>query len=185
MKRWWGAVALAVMTGLAGCAALLGPRTIVVSQPQLQQLVERRFPIERRVLELFDVTVAPPQLELRPDANRLATQFDLRVVDRVFRVEHRRRIALNAGLRYEPADRSVRLTNVQVDRLDIDGAPALLRQQLDRVAVVLAEQLLSEQPLYTLRPKDIEAVEGRGYRPGEIRVTPLGVLIRLDPEPSR
>ena len=41
------------------------------------------------------------------------------------------------------------------------------------------------RPLYTLRPKDIEAVEGRGYRPSEIRVVPGGLFVTLMPEPAR
>ncbi len=178
-------LAAALGAALAGCAALLGPRRLEVSQAQLQQLIERQFPIERRVVELFDVSVATPLLELRPESNRIATEFEVRVTDRLFRVAHRGRIALNAGLRYEASDRSLRLTQVRVDRLDVDGAPALLRQQLDRVALQLAEQALNERTLYTLRPKDIEAVEGRGYRPSEIRVVPGGLFVTLMPEPAR
>jgi len=169
------------LIGVAGCAALLGPRTIEVSQAQLQQVIERQFPIERRYFELLDMSVAAPRVELRPEVNRLATEFEVRVTDRIFRVEHRGHIALNGGLRFERADNSVRLTDVRVDRLEVDGAPALLRQQLDRLAVQLAEQTLNERPLYTLRPKDVEAVEGRGYRPGDIRVTPGGLMITLVP----
>ena len=186
--RWataaWLAAALAA-AALAGCAALFGPRTVEVTQTQLQQLMERQFPIERRYLELLDVRIAAPQLALRPAENRLATEVEVRVTDRIFKVEHRGSIALNYGLRFEPGDNSIRLTNVRVDRLDVDGAPALLRQQLDRAAVQWAEQSLNERPLYTLRPKDVEAVQGRGYRPTDIRVTPTGLVITLMPDVAR
>jgi hypothetical protein len=119
------------------------------------------------------------------DANRLATEFEVLVSDRVFHGQHRGMIALNYGLRFEPSDNSVRLTNVRVDRFEIDGAPALLRQQLDRLGVQLAEQTLNERPVYTLRPKDVEAVQGRGYRPGDIRVTSTGLVIALLPDSPR
>ena len=186
-RHGWMASALAMVGAvlLAGCAALMGPRDIEVSQAQLQQAVERRFPIERRYLELLDVTVAAPRVLLRPEVNRLATEFEVLVSDRVFHGQHRGTISLNYGLRFEPSDNSVRLTNVRIDRFDIDGAPALLRQQLDRLGVQLAEQTLNERPVYTLRPKDVEAVQGRGYRPGEIRVTSAGVVITLLPDSPR
>jgi len=184
-RKWVRWALAAAVAAAAGCAALLGPRTVEVSQAQLQQVIERQFPIERRYLELLDVRVALPRVMLRPEENRLATEFEVRVTDRLFRVEHRGEIALNYGLRYEPGDHSVRLTNVRVDRFDVDGAPALLRQQLDRVAVQLAEQTLNERPLYTLRAKDIEAVQGRGYQPADIRVTPAGLVITLLPDTPR
>ena len=61
-RRGWvasaGVAMLTVAMLTAGCAALFGPRDVQVSQAQLQQAVERRFPLERRYLELLDVTVA-------------------------------------------------------------------------------------------------------------------------------
>ena len=39
--------------------------------------------------------------------------------------------------------------------------------------------------VYTLTEKDLEAVQGRGYRPGDIRVTPHGLTITLVPEAAR
>ena len=185
-RRGWVAGALiAAVAWVAGCAALFGPRDVEVSQAQLQQAIERRFPIERRYLELLDVTVAAPRVSLRPETNRLATKFEVLVSDRVFHGQHRGTIGLNYGLRFEPGDNSVRLTNVRIDRFEIDGAPALLRQQLDRLGTQLAEQTLNERAVYTLRPKDVEAVQGRGYRPGDIRVTSSGLVITLLPDSAR
>jgi len=187
-RRGWVASVVVMLTAallMVGCAALFGPRDVEVSQAQLQQAVERRFPIERRYLELLDVTVAAPRVLLRPEANRIATEFEVLVSDRVFHGQHRGTIALNYGLRFEPSDNSVRLTNVRIDRFDIDGVSAVLRQQLDRVGVMLAEQTLNERPIYTLWPKDVEAVQGHGYRPGDIRVTSSGLIISLLPDTPR
>lgn len=177
--------AVAAVGLMAGCAGLFGPRTVEVSQAQLQEAVERRFPIERRYLELLDVTVAAPRVLLRPEANRLATEFQVLVSDRVFRSQHRGTISLNYGLRFDAGDNTVRLTNVRIDRFDIDGAPALLRQQLDRIGVLLAEQTLNERPIYSLRPKDVEAIQSRGYVPSDLRVTANGLAITLLPESAR
>ena len=176
--------AAAVLGIAGGCSLWGGPRTIDVTQAQLQQAVERRFPIERRYLELLDVTVAAPRVLLRPEANRVATEFEVLISDRIVRSQHRGAIALNFGLRFEPSDNTIRLTNVRVDRIDVEGASAQLRQQLDRVGVLLAEQTLNERPVYTLRPKDVEAMQGRGLRPGDIRVTANGLALDLLAESS-
>lgn len=186
-RRGWmvGAVGATAAAVLAGCAALMGPRDIEVSQAQLQQAVERRFPIERRYFELLDVTVAAPRVLLRPEANRLATEFEVLVSDRILHGQHRGTIALNYGLRFEASDNSVRLTNVRIDRFEIDGASALLRQPFDRLGAQLAEQTLNERPVYTLRPRDVEAVQGRGYRLSDIRVTSTGLVLALLPDSPR
>ena len=181
-RRWLGVVGgAAAIATLTGCTGLFVPHSVELSQVQLQQLIERQFPIERRYLELLDVSIAAPQLQLRPETNRLAAEFEVRVTDRLYRVPHRGNLALNCGLRFEASDHTLRVYDVRVDRLDIDGAPALLHQQLDRVAVLLADQALNDRVVYALRPKDIDALDGRGLRPGDIRVTPSGVLITLAP----
>lgn len=166
---------------LAGCAAVFGPRTVEVSQAQLEELLARRFPVTRRVLEIFDVTVSAPRLRLLPEANRIATDFDLASTERLMRSQHRGSLALTFGLRFEPADNTLRATQVKVERLQIDGAPAPLQRHLERLGTLLADQALDDQVVHTLRPKDVEAVQGRGYRPGELRVTRHGLLVTLLP----
>ena len=174
--------ALAAGTTLvAGCAGLFGPRTVEVSQAQLEELLARRFPLTRRVLEIFDVTVSAPRLRLLPEANRIATDFELASTDRLLRAQHRGTLALTFGLRFEPGDNTLRATQVKVERLQIDGAPAPLQRQVERLGTLLAAQALDDQVVHTLRPKDVEAVQGRGYRPGELRVTRHGLLVTLLP----
>jgi hypothetical protein len=170
---------------LAGCAALLGPRTVEVSHAQMQGRIDARFPVERRYLEVIDVSVAKPRLQMRPEVNRIATELDVRLRDRVFGSEHRGTIALNYGLRFEPSDNSVRLTDVRVDRFDVEGLSEKLHQQLDRIGALLAEQTLNNRAIYTLRPKDVEAVQGRGYQPTDIRVRADGLAITLQPAEPR
>lgn len=168
-------------TLLAGCAAMFGPRTVDVSQAQLEELLARRFPLTRRVLEIFDVTVSAPRLRLLPEANRIATDFDLASTDRLLRSEQRGSLALSFGLRFEPGDNTLRATQVKVERLQIDAAPAPLQRQLERLGTLFAEQALDDQVIHTLRAKDVEAVQGRGLRPSELRVTPHGLRVTLLP----
>ena len=177
------ALAMALWLALAGCASMWAPRTIELSEARLQAWLARQFPIERRYFEVLEVAVAPPRLELRPETNRLAAEFEVRATDRLFKVAHRGIIALNCALRYEADDHTLRLTDVRIDRLEIDGA--LLKQQLDRVAVRLAEQMLNERAIYALRDKDIELLRGHGVRPGDIRVTRRGIEITLTPDAPR
>ena len=184
-RRLFLPAAAAVAALLAGCAAILGPRTVEVTQAQLEQLLARRFPLTRRVLELFDVTVSAPRLRLLPESNRIATDFDVGSTDRLLRSQHTGALGLSFGLRFEPSDNTLRVMQVRVERLQIDGAPALLQREFERIGTLVAEQSLDDQVIHTLRPQDVEAVQGRGYRPSELRVTPRGLRVTLLPIEAR
>jgi hypothetical protein len=182
--------ALLAALALAACGALLGPRTIDVSEARLQELVARQFPLKSRALELLDINIAAPRLTLRPDANRIASEFDLTIGESLLKTPYRGTIALSYGLRYEPSDHTVRLADLRIERAELGeagstGLPGGTRRQLDRIGSTIAEKVLGDPVVYTLTPKDLETVQGRGYQPGDIRVTPRGLTITLVPEPAR
>ncbi|MEO5696161.1 MAG: DUF1439 domain-containing protein [Burkholderiaceae bacterium] len=178
---WKGWAALAAAIWLAGCAVLPAPRSVEVTRSQLQQWIDREFPVDGRALEWLDLRVAAPALTLRPQDNRLQTTFELSVGQSLLNRPLRATLVLDHGLRYEPADHSVRLTDLRVERIGFDGAAAPLRGQLERHGVRLVERLLDDRPIYTLRPDAVEALRGRGLRPDAIRVTPAGLSITLVP----
>lgn len=168
---------------LGGCAAVLGPRNIEVSQQRLQELVARRFPVTRRYLELFDVTVSTPHLTLLPEANRIATQLDVSATDRLLRRPMNGSMDLDYALRFEPADNTVRLADVRVASFLLGDAPSPLQNQLNRIGRLLAEEMLDGQVVHTLRPEDVKNAQGRGYQPGELKVTSRGLMLTLNPGP--
>ncbi len=175
---------LSVATVLqAGCAAVLGPRNIEVSQQRLQELVGRRFPVTKRYLELFDLTVSAPRLTLLPEANRVATQLDVSASDRLLRRPMNGSMDLTYALRFEPADNTIRLADVRVDSFLIGDAPSPLQNQLNRIGRLLAEEMLDGQVVHTLKPEDVKNAQGRGYQPGELKVTPRGLTLTLNPSP--
>ena len=177
-------MALSAATLLLGaCAAVLGPRNIEVSQQRLQELVARRFPVNKRYLELFDVTISTPRLTLLPEANRIATQLDVTAIDRLLRRPMNGSMDLNYALRFEPADNTVRLADVRVDSFQIGDAPGPLQNQLNRIGRLLAEEMLDGEVVHTLRPEDVKNAQGRGYQPGELKVTPRGLVLTLNPIP--
>jgi hypothetical protein len=170
---------LTVLVG--GCAAVFGPRNIEVSQQRLQELVARRFPVTRRYLELFDVTVSTPRLTLMPEANRIATQLDVSATDRLLRRPMNGSMELDYALRFEPTDNTVRLADVRVASFLLGDVPGPLQNQLNRIGRLLAEEMLDGQVVHTLKPEDVKNAQGRGYQPGELKVTPRGLQLTLNP----
>lgn len=175
-------IVLAASTLLLGaCAGVFGPRNIEVSQEQLRQLVAQRFPVSKRYLELLDVTVSSPRLSLLPDTNRIATQLDVSASDRLLRTPLKGTMDLNYGLRFEPADNTVRLADVRVESFLIGAAPGPLQNQVNRIGRLLAEEMLDGQVVHTLKPEDVQSAQGRGYQPGDLRVTARGISLTLNP----
>jgi hypothetical protein len=175
-----GAVA-GVALGLCACGSV-GPRTVELSQARLQELVARHFPVDKRLLDAIDLTLDSPRVGLQPEANRISVEVALRANGGgPIQTRLSGSLLVSEGVRFEPSDNTVRLVDVQVERFVIDGLPASWQRQLDRLGKPLARGLLEDQVLYTLRPKDVAGLEGRGLRPGDLRVTASGVEITLLP----
>ena len=174
-----GALAAAALA-LAGCS--LGPHTVELSQARLQELVARRFPVDKRVLDTIDLTLDEPRVGLQPEANRISVEVALRAkAGGPISTRLSGSLLVSEGLRFEPADNTIRLVDVQVERFVIDGLPSSWQRQLDRLGKPLARGLLEDQVLYTLREKDVATLNGRGLRPGDLRVTASGIEITLLP----
>ena len=174
--------ALVALTGVPGCASLLGPRTIDVSQARLQDLVSKRFPVSKRLLDAIDVTLDSPRLSLEPDTNRVGIEVALRAGSGgALRAAMSGNLLVSQSLRFESGDNTIRLADVRVERLAIDGLPSHWQREIDRLGRPLASSLLEGQVLYALRPRDIAGFEGRGLRPSDLRVTATGVSITLAP----
>lgn len=113
--------ALISVAGLAGCAGLIGPQTLTLSEAELQALIARAFPLQRRVLELLDVQMSAPQLRLLPDSNRLAVALVVSTQDRVFGRSARGSLRFDAALRWDATEAAIRLAQVRVQQLRLDG----------------------------------------------------------------
>jgi hypothetical protein len=177
-----GSGAFAVLL-LTGCAALApGPRTVDISEAQLAELIKRQFPFSSRYLELFDVSLSAPQVRLMPAENRIGTAFSYSLGSMLLGARpFQGRLDLSYGLRFEPADNSVRLSQVRVEGFDVPGVPPLYASRANRLGALLAESLLQDLVLHRLRPEDLQAARGWGYQPGALSVRPGGLRLQLDP----
>jgi len=181
--RLAGATGLASALALAACASLIGPRTIEIPKEELLSKLGQRFPVTQRVMNLLDISVSAPSLDLLPDTNRVAASIPLVAHEMLGGRDHPGRIKLSFGLRYEPQDLSVRLTGVKIEQVDIEGLPALFQQGLTRLGAAVAEERLQDQAVHHFKPDDLRSADRMGYEVGEIRVTATGLAIKLTPRP--
>ena len=172
---------------LSSCATLPPPpKTISVTEARLAQLISSQFPFNSEMLEVLDVVVSTPRISLDPLNNRINTALDIDVAGNsilgLFTSKtYKGALDLSYGLRFERWDATVRLTDVRVHRLDIDGTPSVMRRSIEKLGTPLAQKLLKDYVLYKVRPEDLQAAQGWGYMPGAFKVEATGLSLTLDP----
>lgn len=179
--RTW--LMIAMVLALAGCASLLGPRTVDISREQLLAKLSRQFPMRKTLAEIFEVEAQAPRLQLNPDTNRIASEFDIKATDRLFGRSYQGTVGVSFGMRYEAQDRTIRLNTVTIDKLAIAGLSAATQQQWTRLGAMLAQEKLQDYPIHQFKPEDLNEVDRRGYQVEDIRVTAAGLSVKLVPKP--
>lgn len=175
MKRSLLSFALGLL--LAACATV--PRSVELSQQQIESALARKMPYESRIAELFQVKVSSPRLTLLPDSNRLRLDFTVEATDRIVRRAVQGDLAVSFSLRYEPSDTSLRATGVRVERFDLQGVPDQWRAMLQGAGMLAGEQLVEGTVLHRFTPEQVS--RAGGLTPGDIRVTSRGVRVELVP----
>ncbi len=179
-KIWMMVVCLACLI-LSACAHLMGARTVEISREELQAKLSKPFPTTQRVMNVLDISAQAPTLTMLPDLNRVVTRMALSAQDSLMGKSYQGSIALSFGLRYEPTDLSIRLTQVKLDEVQIDGLPAIYQRTLTRLAASFTETRLQDFAVHHFKPEDLSKADRMGYEVGEIRVTATGLAIALQP----
>ena len=175
MKNHFRCVFLLVFCILAGCANLSGPRDVEVPLSKLQAGLDRRFPINRPVLGLFDIALTRPQLSVVPDSERIALRMDAALAG-----SWRGSLAFSGRLYVDPARAGVFMAEPQVDQFAFDGVSGTVQQQLTRMANHLMAQLVTDIALYQFQPGDLR-YGGVQFVPVRLATTPRGLVVTVDP----
>ncbi|MGC4060492.1 MAG: DUF1439 domain-containing protein [Aquabacterium sp.] len=168
---------------LAACASLLGPRTVEISREELTEKLGKQFPITKRIMAMLDVTAAPPRLDLIEDSNRIGMTFDLAAKELWSERAYNGTVGLSFGLRYEPSDLTIRLKDVRIEQVHIDGMPPQFQRTLNNVGGQLVQDQLQDYPIHHFKPEDLRSADRMGYQVGDIKVMKNSVGIQLVPRP--
>lgn len=179
----WAVTAAAAVSAaglLASCAGLTGPRQFEVPLERLQKNLGQRFPVNHRVLGVFDVHLSNPQLSSVGQNDRVALSAELTVSPMLVRQAWRGSLALSGRLVVDNVRNAVFLSDAQVDRFAIDGIGESQQRQIAGAANVLADTLIRDVPLYSFKPEDLRYA-GVQFVPTGIRTTPDALVIMLEP----
>jgi hypothetical protein len=154
-----------------------------ISKEQLQTALAQRFPLHYPVPGLLDLDLQSPQLQLLPERNRLSAELAVQAAGPALQRSHGGSFALEFGLRYEPSDRTIRATQLRLQRLQFPTLQPGVVALLNAYAPALAEKSMYEVVLHQLQPKDLALADVMGLQPGSITVTDAGLAIGFVPKP--
>lgn len=173
---------LALACVLAACASLSGPRDIDVPLSKLQAGLDRRFPMQNRAFELFDIELARPRISVLPDSGRVAIALDATMAPPFLRQSYRGKLALSGRLYIDQVKNAVMLTEPQVEGFTLSGVDSARQRELTRVANILMNRILLDVPLYQFRTEDLQ-YGGVRFVPTRISTTPRGLTVSVAPAP--
>ena len=174
------AIAAVACAVLASCSTLIGPRDVNVSLAKMQQGLERRFPIDKRVLSVLEVKLTQPQLSLQPERERVALSVDASVMPPFIRQTWRGNLAMSGRLVLDVQRNAVYLSEASVDKVSINGMDESQQRQFAKVASLVADQLMHETPIYTFKPDELRYA-GVQFVPTHLRTTGNGLTVTFEP----
>jgi Protein of unknown function (DUF1439) len=174
------AYAAIACTMLASCSTFIGPRDVNLSLSKMQQGLDRRFPIDKRVLSVIDVKLSHPQLAMQPERDRVALSLDADVAPPFIRKSWHGSLAISGRLIFNPQRNAVYLSDASVDKVGIDGMDEGQQRQFAKIASLVADQLLHETPIYTFKPDELRYA-GVQFVPTQIKTTSDGLVVTVEP----
>lgn len=184
-RRWRTLLATLAVSGaalLASCASMLGPREVDVPLWKLQASLDRRFPVDNRLLELFHVRLTRPKLAVH-EGDRVSLTVDASLAQSLLREPLAGSLVFSGRLYVDPARSGVFMAEPRIERFAIGGMDNLVQRQLTRAANGLMDTLVLDIPVYTFRMEELRYA-GVQYVPTRIATTANGLRISLEPAPK-
>jgi hypothetical protein len=173
-------IAMAACSLLASCASMLGPRQVELPLAKLQAGLDRRFPVDNRMLELFDVRLSRPMLSLIPDHDRVTLTMHAAVAPPFLNQSWNGSLDLSGRLYVDAARGAVFMAEPRVDRFALDGINESYQRQLTNVANLLMDKVIGDIPVYSFRMEDLR-YGGVQFVPTRMTTTSRGLLVTLEP----
>ncbi len=164
----------------AGCASnLLGLSEIKFSHAELSERLAKRFPLEKSVAGLLDVSLTRPRVDAREEAGkeaRLAATFDLQIKLALSHKTISGILSMSGKPRYDAPSRSIFISDVRVDTIRVDNMPDALLGALARVASSIARDNIEDKPLRTFTEAELTRF-GLTLNPQRIDVRREGIAL--------
>ncbi len=161
MSKLGVALALALAMGCGTGCSSLGHVTLKVSNAELQDRLDKKFPITKRK-GVFKVVLSDPQLVLVRQNNRLRTTVTARA-SALGATVGQSKVTISGGVRYDKASKAFYMTDPRVTKLDVSHIPQRYQDQFRRVVDVAVQELVPGIPVYRLDKNTFKHSTSRAF----------------------
>jgi hypothetical protein len=173
--------AVGIGVSLGACATATFPFIpdhYTFSKEQVQQALGRKFPYQRTVSQVFNVSLSHPMVDLLPGTNRVSVRLDAHFESPLLQRPVSGVFTLSSQLAYDSASRAIVLKEPTVDDVSLDGEARAYAQQVNATAALFATQWLANYPIYTFKPEQLQ-FGGVSYEPGTITILTNGIRVQI------
>jgi hypothetical protein len=156
-----------------------------VSAAELYEALSARFPLRLGLAGLLELQVSAPQLLLLPARNKLGATLVAQASGPAVQPMPPGALDVVFGLRYEPADQTVRAQQMEVLDIRMPGLSADTTQALRTVLPQLFRDAVGELVLHKFSQRELALPETMGFEPETLTVLADGVLVGFAPKPRR
>lgn len=155
IKRFPSFVLLLLPLLVTACASLpFVSGEVRMSADELTQKMARRFPVEKSVAGLLDITLANPRVDLSEADNRITASFHVVAKLPLSNKSLTGSLKVSGRPEYVPESRSLFLRHPTVEQIRLDNMTDALSAALSKAASAVARDVLEDKPLHTFKPED-------------------------------
>ena len=152
MKKCLGiaGIALILCAGISGCNLTQDGYVIKITPEQIQEKLNPVFPISKKYLAVFKLTLKDPTVSLTEGSNRIGFGVTAVTNVSVSDTDLAGRAHMTAGIRFDPEEASLSLVDPLVETLDISVLPEKYHDEVMLAAGIAAKEYLDDYEVYRL-----------------------------------
>jgi hypothetical protein len=165
MKKWVYISLVGILLGLFGVVTYFKGRRyeVVVTQERIDTTLREQFPQSKSYFYILKIDYHNPEVKLLEGRDRVQIGLDatLNIKLSTELEELGGGVTLTSGIRYDVDEYAFYLSDVVLERLDIQGVPEKLMGQVRDAVTQAAEETLAKYPVYMLDGADAKKQAAR------------------------
>ncbi len=126
--------------------------TIEISQKELQEKIDKKFPIEKKRL-FFTTIISDPNVILKDELNKIKMAFDLRLVV-TKELQFKTSAVLFGTLLYKPEEKSIYFKDLILEELDLKEIPLEFHSVIKNSVQEAITRYINVKPIYKIEDKN-------------------------------
>ena len=174
------AIFATLVATLAACSQIpILSGEVKLSAAELNEKVAKRFPIEKNVAGLLQVTLTAPKVRLEDiGGGRINADLDVSVRLPLSTKTLQGKLGFSGRPDYVPASKSIFLRDAKIESVVMDNMPDALSAGVAKAASTVARELFDDKPLHTFKAEDFSKY-GINYEPQQVIVRDNALVLIL------